>query len=81
MRERVGEIRHQGHVHVRPYRRGTYLDGDYLEQLIERALGKRYSFGQGWRGFGVVSIELYEQQPDDGGDESDGTINRRAGTT
>jgi hypothetical protein len=68
MSERIGEIRYKGDARVRPYRRGTYLGDGHLEQLIERALGDRYSFGQGWRGFAVVSIELYEQRPN--GDET-----------
>jgi hypothetical protein len=72
--ERVAELRYRGAVHVRPYRHGTYLGGEHLEQLIERALGARYSYGQGWSGFAVVSIELYEQQPKAGGDEADGAL-------
>lgn len=60
----VGELHYRGDVHVRSYRRGIYLGGAHLEQLIERALGHRFSFGQGWRGYAVVSIELYEREPD-----------------
>lgn len=74
MAEPVAELRYRGAFQVRPYRRGTYLGGDHLEQLIEQALGPRYSYGQGWSGFAVVSIELYEQQPKGGGDEADGTL-------
>jgi hypothetical protein len=65
MSEQVAEIRYRGDVHVRPFRRGTYLSDEHLEQLIERALAERYRFGSGWRGYGVVSIELYDEPPDD----------------
>jgi hypothetical protein len=66
--EPVAELHYSGTVHVRPYRRGTYLGGEHLEQLIEQALGPRYGYGQGWSGFAVVSIELHEQEPDPGDD-------------
>jgi hypothetical protein len=46
--ERVAELRYRGAVQVRPYRYGTYLDGEHLEQLVEQALGPRYTYGQGW---------------------------------
>jgi hypothetical protein len=61
--EPVAELRYEGDAEVRPYRRGTYLGGTYLEQLIERALGERYSFGRGWQGIAVVSIAFYEEAP------------------
>jgi hypothetical protein len=61
--EPVAEVRFEGDVQVRPFRRGTYLARDHLETLIERALGNRYRFGAGWSGFGIVSISLYEQPP------------------
>jgi hypothetical protein len=61
----VAEIAYSGDVEVRQYRRGTYLGRDHLEALIERALGAHYSFGEGWRGFGVVSITLYDEPPAD----------------
>lgn len=66
----VGELHYSGEIHVRPYRRGIFLADSHLEQLIERTLGDRYSFGQGWRGFALVSIKLYEQQPDVGVSEA-----------
>ena len=53
---------------MRPFRRGTYLARDHLDTLIERALGSRYRFGDGWRGFGVVTIALYDEPP--AGDEA-----------
>jgi len=59
----VAEIRFSGDVEVRPFRRGTYLGNEHLETLIERALGSRYRFGVGWKGFGVVSISFYEEPP------------------
>ncbi len=71
MSDPVGELNYKGDVHVRSYRRGIYLGGAHLEQLIERALGDRYSFGQGWRGYAVVSIELYEREADIGAREAD----------
>jgi hypothetical protein len=61
--EPVAEIRFSGDVEVRAFRRGTYLARDHLETLIERALGNRYRFGEGWSGFGVVSISLYDSPP------------------
>ncbi len=64
MSDPIAEIRYTGEAQVRSYRGGIYLGDTHLEQLIERTLGERYSFGQGWRGFAVVSIELYEEQPD-----------------
>ena len=64
MNDPVAEIRYRGGVQVRPYRRGTYLGDTHLEQLIERTLADRYSFGRGWSGFAVISIELHEQPPD-----------------
>ena len=63
MSERVAEIRYRGEIHVRPYRRGTYLGGEHLETLIEQTLGDPYRFGEGWDGFAVVSIELRERRP------------------
>ncbi|MGZ4352867.1 MAG: hypothetical protein ACXVZL_08525 [Gaiellaceae bacterium] len=63
MSEPVGEIRYEGPMAVRPYKRGTYLGDDYLELLIERALRDRYRFGEGWKGFAVVSIVLYDEAP------------------
>ncbi|HVP74592.1 MAG TPA: hypothetical protein VMS63_01120 [Gaiellaceae bacterium] len=63
MAEPVGEIRYSGDVEVHPFRRGTYLGADYLEELIERALGDRYSFGQGWQGYADVSIVFQERRP------------------
>ena len=56
----VTEIRYRGELHVRPYRRGTYLGEDHLEEVIERALGARYSFGRGWRGRAEVTIRLFD---------------------
>jgi hypothetical protein len=58
----VTEIRYTGDLHVRPYRRGTYLGEEHLEEVIERALGARYSFGRGWRGRAEVSIRLFDAQ-------------------
>jgi hypothetical protein len=60
MGDPVGEIRYSGEIHVRPYRRGTYLGDDHLETLIEQALGAHYSFGRGWEGHAVVSIEFHD---------------------
>jgi hypothetical protein len=56
----VTEISYNGDLQVRPYRRGTYLGEDHLEEVIERALGARYSFGRGWRGRAEVTIRLFE---------------------
>ena len=72
MTEPVAEIVFSGDVVVRAHRRGTSLARDHLEALIERSLGNRYRFGEGWRGFGVVSMSLYEEpSPHAGGrDES-----------
>lgn len=64
MAEPVAELRYQGEIQVQPYRRGTFLGRDHLQELIERALGDRYSFGAGWRGHAVVTIELYDEEPD-----------------
>ena len=63
MSEPVAEIRHEGPINVRPYRRGTYLGENHLESLIERALRERYRFGEGWKGFASVTITLYEEPP------------------
>lgn len=57
----VAEIRYSGELHVRPYRRGTYLGDRHLEEMIERALGSRYSFGRGWRGEAEVTIRLFDK--------------------
>jgi len=57
----VAEIHYSGELQVRPYRRGTYLGDRHLEELIERALGSRYSFGEGWRGEGEVTIRLFDE--------------------
>ena len=61
MSEPVAEIRYTGEIHVRPYRRGTYLGDVHLETLVEETLGDRYRFGEGWDGFAIVSIELHER--------------------
>lgn len=61
--EPVAEIRYAGPIHVQPFRRGTYLGGDHLEALIERALGDRYHFGEGWAGHAEVTIVLRRQPP------------------
>jgi hypothetical protein len=61
--EPVAEVQFRGDVQVRAFRRGTYLGRDHLETLIERALGNRYRFGEGWSGFGIVSISFYEEPP------------------
>lgn len=63
MPEPAAQLRYEGPIAVQPYRRGTYLGADHLEQLIERTLGERYSFGAGWRGRAVVSIELFDDDP------------------
>ena len=68
MSEPVAKISYEGEASVRAYRRGTYLGDAHLEQLIERALAGRYSFGSGWRGYAVVSIELREQKTEDSAD-------------
>jgi len=59
--EPVAKIRYSGEIHVRPYRRGTYLGDEHLETLIEQTLGNRYHYGEGWDGFAVVDIELHER--------------------
>jgi len=59
----VERIRYRGAIEVRPYRRGTYIAEEHLETLFERTLGPRYSFGQGWRGYAVISIDLYDEPP------------------
>jgi hypothetical protein len=69
VREPAAEIRYRGDVEVRPFRRGTYLGREHLETMIEGALGSRYQFGGGWKGFAVVSILLYEGPPPGEGDE------------
>jgi len=56
----IVEIRYSGELHVRPYRRGTYLGDRHLEEVIEQALGSRYSFGEGWRGEADVTIRLFD---------------------
>jgi hypothetical protein len=61
--ESVGEISYRGAVHVRPWRRGTYLGADHLETLVEQALGLRYSYGGGWDGYAVVSIAFHDEPP------------------
>jgi hypothetical protein len=63
MSKPVAELRYEGEIHVQPYRRGTYLGAEHLEQLIEHTLGPRYRFGDGWRGRAVLRLELYEDQP------------------
>jgi len=59
----IAQIEYEGEIQVRPYRRGTYLGAAHLEQLIERTLGERYRFGEGWSGHAVVSIRLYDEPP------------------
>jgi hypothetical protein len=61
----VAELRYEGEINVQPYRRGTYLGSMHLEELIERTLGERYSFGKGWRGYAVVRVEFYEDRPEE----------------
>ena len=58
----VAEIRYSGELQVRPYRRGTYLGGHQLEDVIERALGSRCSFGEGWRGQAEITIRLFDER-------------------
>ncbi len=70
MADPIGEIHYRGELHVRPYRRGTYLGDEYLEEAIERALGARYRFGSGWDGFAIVSIALYDEPAPDGEQQS-----------
>jgi hypothetical protein len=60
MDARAVEIRYSGELEVRPYRRGTYLGGRHLEELIEQSLGQSYSYGQGWRGEAEVTIRLFD---------------------
>jgi len=62
MTEPVTEIRYTGEVQVRPYRRGTWLGARHFDEVIERALGDRYSFGEGWQGEAEVTIRLFERQ-------------------
>ena len=62
----VAELRFEGEIVVQPYRRGTYLGTSHLEELIERTLAQRYSYGKGWRGRAVVSIRFFEEQPETG---------------
>ena len=64
MTDPVAEIRYSGEIRVLPFRRGTYLGDTLLEALIERTLGRRYRFGDGWSGYAVVTIELHEQRQD-----------------
>ena len=61
MSEPIAEIRFDGELEVRPYRRGTYLGGTYIEELIENALRGHASFGHGWRGHAVVSIAFFDE--------------------
>lgn len=65
MNEPVADIEFKGTLEARAFRRGTYLGRDHLDSLIEQALGKRYSFGAGWRGYASVSIRLYDRPPDE----------------
>jgi hypothetical protein len=71
------EIRYSGELDVRPYRRGTYFGPRLLEEVIQRALGPRYSFGVGWRGEAEVLIRLFDARerartpPDRSGVESE----------
>ncbi|NUR75051.1 MAG: hypothetical protein HOQ28_02040 [Thermoleophilia bacterium] len=65
MKTPLTEIRYTGELQVRPYRRGTYLGEEHLEEIIERALGSRYSFGRGWRGHADVTIRLFEAHQDE----------------
>ena len=60
MDKSVVEIRYSGELHVRPYRRGTYLGDRHLEEVIEHALGSRYSFDEGWRGEAEITIRLFD---------------------
>ena len=57
----VAEITYTGELQVRPYRRGTYLGDRHLEEVIEEALGRRCSFGAGWRGKAEVTIRLFDE--------------------
>lgn len=65
MSEPVAELHYTGEIRVQPYRRGTWLGHEHLQGLIERSLGERYSFGEGWQGHAVVSIQLYESEPEE----------------
>jgi len=47
----VAHIRFRGGVEVRPFRRGTYLDREHLDALIERSLADRDRFGSGRKGY------------------------------
>ena len=69
MSEPIADVRYRGEIQVRAFRHGTYLGRDHLETLVERALGSRYGFGQGWKGYGVVSISLYDEDPGGSADE------------
>ena len=60
MDDPVVEIRYSVELDVRPYRRGTYVGPRLLEEMIEQALGPRYSFGSGWRGEAEVIIRLFD---------------------
>ncbi|HEY3187981.1 MAG TPA: hypothetical protein VGJ70_10925 [Solirubrobacteraceae bacterium] len=64
MNDPVAHLRYEGEINVQPYRRGTYLGPTHLEELIERTLGQQYSFGNGWRGYAVVSLQLYDERPE-----------------
>jgi hypothetical protein len=67
MDDPIAELRYEGEIAVRPYRRGTYLGTRHLEEAIERALTGRYSYGSGWRGYAVLTIRFYDRVP--AGDE------------
>jgi hypothetical protein len=56
----ITEIRYDGALEVRPYRRGTFLGPRHLDEVIEHALGPRYSFGEGWRGEAEITIRLFD---------------------
>ena len=71
MSDPIGELSYSGEVDVRPFRRGTYLGADYLEDMVERALGARYSYGSGWRGVADVSIVFRERTPQEAGEGDD----------
>jgi hypothetical protein len=70
--EPIAEITYRGDIQVRPYRRGTYLGGDHLETLVERALADRYSYGGGWHGYAVISIAFHDRQPPDADEQPSG---------
>lgn len=58
----VAEIRYLGELQVRPYRRGIYLGDRHIEEMIERALGSHWSFGEGWRGEAEITIRLFDER-------------------